>query len=137
MGEKFNGGCLCGTVTFAVSGPFEAFHWCHCSRCRKDTGSAHASNLFARPTAIDWLTGEDAVRRFELPSAARFARAFCSHCGSPVPYVNRTATYLIVPAGSLDSDPGIIPQDNIHWCSRASWYDAGVSAPRFDTEPSG
>lgn len=135
MGEQVSGGCLCGTVTFEVTGPFEAFHWCHCSRCRKDTGSAHASNVFARPGSIRWLSGADAVKRFDLPEAQRFAKAFCVHCGSPVPYVNRSGTHLIVPAGALDTDPGLAPQDNIHWQSRAAWYDAGVAAPRYESEP--
>lgn len=135
MAERITGGCLCGMVAFEVSGPFTAFHWCHCTRCRKDTGSAHAANLFTRPASIRWLGGENTVRRFDLPEAERFAKAFCEHCGSPVPYVNRSGTHLIVPAGSLDSDPGIVPQDNIHWGSRASWYEAGVEAPRYHDEP--
>lgn len=135
MTERITGGCLCGTVAFELSGPFSAFHWCHCSRCRKDTGSAHAANLFTRPESVRWLGGENAVRRFDLPEADRFAKAFCERCGSPVPYINRSGTHLIVPAGCLDVDPGIVPQDNIHWGSRASWYEAGVSAPRYDNEP--
>lgn len=135
MSERIPGSCLCGTVTFEVSGPFEAFHWCHCSRCRKDTGSAHASNVFTRPGSIRWLSGGEAVKRFDLPEAERFAKAFCSRCGSPVPYINRSGTHLIVPAGSLDVDPGIAPQDNIHWRSRACWYEPGLAAPRFDDEP--
>lgn len=135
MDEKITGRCLCGTVAFEVSGPFEAFHWCHCSRCRRDTGSAHAANVFTRPEAIVWLNGEDAVKRFDLPEAERFAKAFCTNCGSPVPYVNRSGTHLLVPAGSLDADPGIPPQDNIHWRSRAAWYDAGVAALKYEEEP--
>jgi len=135
MGDQIRGSCLCGAVTFEVSGPFEAFHWCHCSRCRKDTGSAHASNLFARPDAIRWLSGADSVKRFDLPQAARFATAFCTGCGSTMPYVNRSGTQLIVPAGSLDGDLDRAPQDNIHWDSRAAWYVTGLAAPRCPGEP--
>jgi len=137
MGEEFRGGCLCGETTFQVSGPFYAFHWCHCSRCRKDTGSAHAANLFARPGSIRWLTGLQKVKRFDLPDARRFAKAFCTECGSPVPYLNRSGTQLIIPAGSLDDPPDTEPDDNIHWGSRARWYEAGLNAPRFDAEPEG
>lgn len=135
MSEQIKGSCLCGAVAFEVTGPFNAFHWCHCSRCRKDTGSAHASNVFTRPDSIEWLSGEDAVKRFEHPEAERFSKAFCTHCGSPVPYVNRSGAHLIIPAGSLDTDPGVVPQDNIHWRSRAAWYEPGVSAPRYEDEP--
>ena len=38
------GKCLCGVVQFRISGEFESFFLCHCSRCRKDSGSAHSAN---------------------------------------------------------------------------------------------
>lgn len=44
---KYSGSCLCGEVTFEIEGDFEDFYLCHCERCRKDTGSAHAANLFS------------------------------------------------------------------------------------------
>lgn len=135
MDQQLKGSCLCGGVKFVVSGPFRAFHWCHCSRCRKDTGSAHASNIFARPDSVEWLSGLDIIKRFDLPEAERFAKAFCTECGSPVPYVNRSGTHLIVPAGSLDASPDLAPDDNIHWRSRAPWYDAGLEAVKYETEP--
>ncbi|MBS1269188.1 MAG: hypothetical protein MAG794_00132 [Gammaproteobacteria bacterium] len=135
MSEQVRGGCLCGRVAFVIAGPFEAFHWCHCSRCRKDTGSAHASNIFSSPDSIDWLSGKDEIKRFDLPEAKRHAKAFCTHCGSPVPYIGRNGAYLIIPAGTLDGDPGIVPQDNIFWNSRASWYESGAAAEKYAEEP--
>lgn len=135
MSETFAGSCLCGAVTFEVTGPFESFHLCHCSRCRKATATAHASNLFTSPGNIRWLSGEDLVRRFDLPSAQRFARAFCSVCGSGMPYVNRPGTMLVVPAGSLDDDPGIVPDDRIFYRDRAPWHDAAQTVPAFDEYP--
>jgi hypothetical protein len=135
MLDRITGSCLCARVAFEITGPIEAFHWCHCSRCRKDTGSAHASNLFIRPESLGWLRGESLVKRFDLPEAERFATAFCTQCGSPAPYLNRTGTYVIVPAGILDDEPRFDPQDNIYWKSRASWYDAGLTAPKFDEGP--
>lgn len=135
MSDPITGSCLCKQVIYEITGPVEAFHWCHCSRCRKETGSAHAANLFTRPGGVKWLRGEQWVKRFDLPEAKRFSRAFCSHCGSPAPYLNRTGTHMIVPAGTLDADPGAVPQDNIHWNSRAPWYEAGMAARHYDAEP--
>lgn len=130
--SNIKGSCLCGQVSYEVIGPLEQFHLCHCSRCRKSTGSAHASNIFTKPDNIRWLSGEFLIKRFDLPTAERFARCFCSHCGSGVPYLSRNGLALIIPAGSLDVDPGIRPQDNIFWRDRACWYDEGLEAPRFD-----
>ncbi len=135
MSDVYPGSCLCGAVTYEVTGPFQAFHLCHCSRCRKATAAAHACNLFAAPEQIRWLSGEDKVTRFELSSASRFARAFCSVCGSGLPYVNRTGTSLVVPAGTLDVDPDRRPDDRIFWRDRAAWFDAAADAPAFDEYP--
>jgi len=135
MSNEIAGSCLCGKVQFVIWGPFTAFHLCHCSRCRKDTGSAHASNIFTEPENIRWLSGEDLVERYDLPNAKRFAKCFCTECGSPVPYSSRDNRFLIIPAGSLDADPGIQPQDHIFWKDHANWYEPGLTAPHFDEYP--
>ena len=44
--RELAGGCLCGAIKYTVHGPFLRFLHCHCARCRKVTGSAHATNLF-------------------------------------------------------------------------------------------
>jgi hypothetical protein len=108
------------------------FALCHCSRCRKSTGSAHASNIFTDPGNITWHTGQSLVRRFELPSAERFSKCFCSECGSPVPSLSRDGKRLLIPAGSLNSDPGVRPHARIFLASRAAWYENLDSVRSFD-----
>ena len=63
------GSCLCKAVAYQVELPFERFYYCHCSRCRKATGAAHATNGFVLPSAFRWTKGEDNVQRFDLPEA--------------------------------------------------------------------
>jgi len=60
------GSCLCGTVRFEVQGEFQSFYLCHCQHCRKDTGSAHAANLFAQSAKLKWVAGTNAVTFFPL-----------------------------------------------------------------------
>jgi hypothetical protein len=67
MNDKHLGSCLCGKVRFEIEGEFQHFYLCHCDHCRKDTGSAHAANLFSSTAVLKWLMGEDKVRRFDLP----------------------------------------------------------------------
>ncbi len=43
MSATYRGTCLCGSVTFELCGEFQSFYLCHCHRCQKDTGSAHAA----------------------------------------------------------------------------------------------
>ena len=135
MSETIRGACLCGRVRFELDGPFDAFHWCHCSQCRRSTGSAHAANLFTDPVRLRWLSGEDLVQRFTPDKPDMISKCFCRHCGSLVPYTSLQSGRLVVPAGSLADDPGIAPDDNIFWRDRAPWYDAGLAAPRVEQEP--
>ncbi len=129
--DKLTGSCLCGAVSFEVENSFEHFQLCHCVQCRKTTGSAHASNLFTHPGAISWQSGEELIVRFDL-EGRRISNAFCSCCGSRLPFLSRSGDILLVPAGCLNGEPSVVPQANIFWPERAQWYEAGVAAARYD-----
>ncbi len=128
------GACLCGAVRFSVTGRFVHFVLCHCSRCRKGSGSAHAANLFAPGARIEWLAGEAHVRRFELPDT-RHLRQFCDRCGAPMPAHHPAAGAVVVPAGCLDDPLPMGPDLKIFCADRAGWVDAMAAAARFDGLP--
>jgi hypothetical protein len=135
MGNKVKGACLCGKVQYTATGPFSAFHICHCSQCRRSTGSAHASNIFTTADRLEWRSGEDQITSFIPDEANVISKSFCRHCGSLVPYISAKSGKLIIPAGSLSEDPGIRPEDNIFWGDRANWYDTVSQTPKFDGFP--
>ncbi len=135
MSKTIKGSCLCQTVSYQFHGPEHVFQYCHCSRCRKFTGSAHASNIIVDPENFEWLSGEDSVGRFEPADAKHFATCFCKNCGSSLPWLSQSGTALVVPAGSLDQDPGIRPTQNIFWNSRAAWREEVSALPRHDELP--
>src|SRR4051812_4138034 len=97
---SIHGGCLCGTGAFEVTPPFKKMIHCHCSRCRKGTGTGHSTNLTTSPDQLKWLKGEGSIKRFDLPSAKNFSKWFCSECGSPLPRLSRKGTMVVIPAGS-------------------------------------
>lgn len=130
--EVLKGGCLCGAVTYEVRAPYLRFAHCYCSRCRKATGSSHATNLYVAPERFSWISGRESAVRFDLPSARSFATTFCRECGSPLPHHTRSGREIVVPAGSLDDSPSLSPQANIFWGSRASWTCSGGDLPGFD-----
>lgn len=132
--NKQLGSCLCGEVRFEIVGDFERFFLCHCGRCRKDTGSAHAANLFSSTAKLTWLSGEAKIKTFRVPSS-RHVKAFCSACGSAVPHVYGNGALLVVPAGSLDSAVDIRPQAHIFFASRANWDQHLEDVPKFDELP--
>lgn len=131
MTEIIAGSCLCNLVSFEISGPFDSFYFCHCSCCQKNSGSAHAANLFGGPNSITWLTGKEHIKNFELSETTYFNKSFCLNCGSPVPHKAKSGNFFIIPAGTLNSDPDLKPQYTIFWGNRATWYDEGCISKKF------
>ncbi len=129
------GSCLCGAVKYEVVGEPTRFFHCHCSRCRKATGTGHASNMFVQPGTLKWLSGEDQVRNFKVPEAQRFTNSFCATCGGRVPRQAPGTDVVLVPAGSLDVEPPIKPQGRIFTAWRASWSCAGDEVPAYPERP--
>ncbi|MBD3666563.1 MAG: GFA family protein [Kangiella sp.] len=130
---QITGSCLCGKVEFDISDNFDSFYLCHCSRCRKATGTAHGANLFATKATLNWLTGQELVKTFNLPDT-RFTKSFCTECGSPVP-TEIKGKLVIVPAGCLDSSPSINPTAHIFCDHRATWEDKLSDTKRFSALP--
>jgi hypothetical protein len=127
-----SGSCLCTSVNYEVRLPFAKFVNCHCSRCRKVSGSAYAANAYVLPESLRWTRGESLVIRYDLPEARSFSTSFCSKCGSPVPHFTRSGREVVIPAGSLNQDPGARPSANVHWTSRAGWSLTSSELPVED-----
>lgn len=135
MAEIASGSCLCGEVEYQISGNLGIFQYCHCSRCRKVSGSAHASNIFVRPEHFSWLKGESLVGKYEPTDTKYFATAFCKNCGSSLPWASKGGKTVIVPAGTLNDHPGITPSQNIFFASKAPWYTPASELPEYDELP--
>jgi hypothetical protein len=133
--SEITGSCLCGEVRYRVRPPFTWFHYCHCSRCRKRTGSAHSANLLVAVDQVEWLAGSELAGRYELPGAKSFSTAWCTRCGSALPWTTKNGRWIVVPAGGLEVDPGARPERNIFWESRAVWYAHVSELPTFAELP--
>ncbi|QGY33275.1 GFA family protein [Pantoea cypripedii] len=96
------GSCLCGNVTFELASRPVAFYRCHCSLCRKQTGTGYNLATLIRLADFSWTQGEDGVRSWSRPSGYR--TDFCTNCGSTVPNVLRDSPYVWIPIGLLDDD---------------------------------
>lgn len=127
------GSCLCGTVRFEIKGDFDSFFLCHCHHCQKDTGSAHAANLFSSSAKLTWRSGVESVTSFTLPGT-RHTKSFCQLCGSAVPNIQPDGG-LVVPAGCLDTDISVRPTAHIFTASRAAWDDGFAELPALKTLP--
>ncbi|KJZ00857.1 MULTISPECIES: GFA family protein [Pseudoalteromonas] len=128
------GSCLCAQVRFEIKGEFSHFYLCHCSHCRKDSGSAHGANLFSNSATLTWLSGEPLVRHYQLPHSAH-CKSFCSRCGSALPMYQQQGDILVVPAGSLDDDPNINVTAHIFYADKARWEKGFEDIQRFSGAP--
>ncbi|WP_445358917.1 GFA family protein [Microbulbifer sp. ANSA005] len=128
------GSCLCGTINFEIEGDFGGFFLCHCSYCRKDTGSAHAANLFFASAKLEWLSGAEQVKTFKL-AGTRHSKSFCGQCGSAVPREDPEVGLLAVPAGSLDRPIDVRPNAHIFMGSKAEWDRELEAVPKVDKLP--
>lgn len=129
------GSCLCGAVTFEVTGPTTKFVHCHCSRCRKATGTAYATNIYVEPSQLIWKLGQDTIERYNYSAARSFAKWFCRTCGCPTPRVSRSGRTVVIPAGSLDQSPIDRPKAHIFWGSHVSWVQVEDDLPRYPEYP--
>lgn len=117
---KLEGKCLCGAVAFEIDGNVSQMEACHCSRCRKTSGSAFSTALLCAAKSFRWVRGEREITAFQLPSG--FAHDFCSVCGSPTPTLKPIDGKVVpIPAGSLESDPGTRIQWHAFVSSKATW----------------
>lgn len=127
---RLEGSCLCGQVRYTADGQAQRFYHCHCSRCRKATGTGHASNIFVKGS-LTWEAGEDHIVSFKVPEAERFTNTFCGRCGARLPRLIESSGMVFIPAGSLDTDTDFLPQARIFMGSRASWSCTSASLPEF------
>ncbi len=122
---KLEGSCLCGSVAYEINADTTEqkpkFFHCHCQRCRKASGTGHASLIITFDSTLEWKKGGDCLSHYKVPEAKRFATCFCKHCGGALPRYDVKTARAVIPAGSLDHEPDIKPEARIFWDSRAEW----------------
>ena len=119
--QPVRGSCLCGGVRFEVTEPFLRWTICHCSLCRKHSGTFGASTLRAPRDGFRLLAGEELLRVHD-PGGGHARKVFCSVCGSSLfGGAWPEGEQISIRAGSLDDDPTLRPQLHIFVDSAAEW----------------
>ncbi|HSB39197.1 MAG TPA: GFA family protein [Gaiellaceae bacterium] len=116
-----SGSCLCGGVRFEAELPFLRASHCHCSLCRKHSGAFGLTQGRVPRGRFRLLQGEELLR-VHRPEGGTAVKVFCSECGSSLfggdwPEGDEVSIRL----GSLDGDPGILPQYHSFVDSSAPW----------------
>ncbi len=61
----YQGSCLCGAIAIEVHGGIDSIIHCHCSKCRKSSGTAYATNGFIKKAGLIIKTGEEQIGFYE------------------------------------------------------------------------
>ncbi|WP_459780463.1 GFA family protein [Photobacterium sp. R1] len=132
MGVK--GGCLCGSVSYKVTGQLLEASNCHCSMCRRQHGAAFATYADVNPTDFHWVDGKEFLQVYETPQGNGWC--FCKACGSTLAGTEDGQVTSIT-LGTVQGDPGITPQSHIFVSSKAPWYQITDSLPQLETRAPG
>ena len=129
------GGCLCGNVRYRIDAePLWLCH-CHCSMCRKQTGSLIATYVGFPAGAVSWLGAEPTRYR----SSKDVQRSFCPACGSTIGFHRAHETSLVV--GSFDAPEALSVADvrtgHVWFKERIPWFDTADDWPRHPEFPPG
>lgn len=122
------GGCLCGDVRWGLIGRLPPVGFCHCSQCRRVSGTGSNAVLHVKPDRFVWICGEDQRRDYVTPTGWR--TTFCAHCGCPAPHLGGHGRWF-VPAGSLDGDVALNVSGHIFVEDKPDWAVIGDESPQF------
>jgi hypothetical protein len=136
MAQLLGGSCLCRGVRFEVELPFRRANHCHCSRCRKHSGTFGLTQGRVSRERFQLLAGEELLRVYS-PAEGAAVKVFCTVCGSSLfggdwPDGDEVSIRL----GALDGDPEIRPQYRSFVEFRADWDELPEDGlPRYPGPP--
>lgn len=119
------GSCLCGSVTYEVTGALRKSVACHCTQCRKTSGH-YWSATQAAPGALT-IHDQGSLRWFR--SSDKAERGFCSTCGSSLFWRHDDDGGAVsIGSGTLDGATGITEDKHIYAGDKGDYYElpAGV-----------
>jgi hypothetical protein len=126
MPEHKSGSCLCGGVTFAVSGDLHPPDACHCVQCRKQSGHYFASTNV--PRALLVITGDQNVSWYR--SSIKVRRGFCSICGSLLFWDPMELDFIAVAMGAFDAPTSTRLAKHIFVTEKGDYYQIADALPQ-------
>lgn len=122
------GSCLCGAVAFEIHGELRPVIACHCTQCRKQTGTYMSATAaqdkdmkFTETRGLKWYR-----------SSPEAQRGFCAECGSPLFWKRDGSATTSITAGSIDGPTGAPLEGHIFCESAGDYYEIAGGAYRLD-----
>ncbi len=129
------GQCLCGAVTYKLTGQPLRMVQCHCKGCQRATGTGHISNAFFKDEQFE-LKGELKAYESTADSGNVNTRYFCPQCGSRIyNEVSARKGIVGVAVGSADDNSWYEPAAVVYCSERPGWDMTSTEVPNFDQMP--
>jgi len=126
--RRLNGECYCGAVHYVVDDAFQYAMNCHCSNCRRTTGSAFKPFAGIPREKFELVSSDDTLLIYGHPENHD---AHCKVCGSLLYSLVRDAAYVHIPMGTLTDPPTIRPTCHIFVASKAPWFTITDDLPQY------
>ena len=117
------GGCLCGMITYEVSGALRPVIACHCRQCRKTSGH----HVAATATQRENLSIQGNLKWFN--SSERAKRGFCPTCGSNL-FWDGGGERISIFAGTLDDPVDLALVTHIYCADKGDYYNITDDLPK-------
>lgn len=126
MTETRNGSCLCGGITYTITGDMTDVTTCHCTQCRKQTGHHYATSSFHNDAfalndkggLLKWYRASDQAQR-----------GFCGQCGSALFWKRDDHKYVSVMVGTIDGPTGLKLGNQIFTEDKGDYYQLDKDVP--------
>jgi hypothetical protein len=122
------GKCLCGAVHYQVADEFRYAMMCHCSQCRRATGSAFKPFAGIEAAKLRIAQGEGNLAIYGNPAEAHDVH--CKTCFSLLYSIVNEGATAHVTLGTLADSPTIRPTRHIFVGSKAPWYEIADDLPQ-------
>ncbi len=130
--EVLKGSCLCGKVKLEVADEFKYMGNCHCSECRKFTGSDYSSVGGIALDKLLIIQGKEDIQTYQKSENTELC--FCRHCGSSL-YSKKNNGIVNIRLGVLDDAPSHKPSFHIFVASKAPWLEITDNLTQFEGGP--
>jgi hypothetical protein len=129
MAKTLTGTCFCRAVRYEVADEFRYAMICHCSNCRRTTGSAFKAFAGIEREKFAVAEGGDKIMVY---GDDKTNDTHCRLCGSLLFSVVRDGAFVHVAMGTLVDAPSIRPSRHIFVGSKAPWFTITDDLPRHE-----
>ena len=128
------GRCLCGKVSFKFPDKLEYAGYCHCSECRRFSGSIFSVTGGIGINEITIIKGGDSISRYRKTDQS--IMCFCKNCGSSLFVEKPLRSMVHIRFGALEDVPSLEPQAHVFVGSKIPWYKITDDLPQYEEMPS-